>query len=70
MVVLMFIEISKRKLESYKRAERLAREIRYQLQSESLRDEKRVANFCVHWMDKTGKIKYERPEKVPKMWYE
>lgn len=61
----MNIRISKRKLESYKRAERLAREVRYQLQSAAYRDEGRVGKFCIHWMRTTGEVKYERPKKAP-----
>lgn len=58
----MGVTISKRKLESYKRAELVARELRYQLSSASHRDDKRLAQLCIHWMRMTGNIKYDRPE--------
>jgi len=58
----MLVEISKRKLESYRRAEVIARECRYQLQSVSYRNETRIADAVIHWMGTTGKIKYDRPE--------
>lgn len=52
--------LSKRKLESYKRAEVVCRELRYQIGSNKL-DMNRVAGLIIKWMDKTGNIKYERP---------
>ena len=61
----MQINISKRKLESYKRAEIVARELRYQLQRPSYRNEQRLGEAVIRWMDTTGKIKYERPTLTP-----
>ena len=61
----MEIEISKRKLESYKRAELVCRELRYQLSDRRNADPSTLAKFCIHWYrisDKNGQI---RPEKVP-----
>lgn len=58
----MQIKISKRKLESYKRAELLARELRFQLtRPYGQSDMESVSNYLIRWMDKTGKIKFERP---------
>lgn len=59
------MEISKRKLESYRRAELVAQELRYQLMSASFHDEKRLVKLVLHWMRVTGKTKYERPGKSP-----
>jgi hypothetical protein len=59
--------ISKRKLESYKRAEKVAREFRYQMSSARYEDWNNVAKYVIHWMDMTGKIKYERPKKLRKV---
>lgn len=59
----MKIEISKRKLESYKRAESLARECRYQFADNRRRDLPAIVDFVIHWMDSTGNIKYDRPNK-------
>jgi len=56
----MKIEISKRKLESYKRAEKVCRELRYQI-SDNKMDMDKIAGLVIKWMDKTSKIKYERP---------
>lgn len=57
--------LSKRKLESYRRAELLARELRHQMCSVSYRDEQRLFKFLISWMRKTGKIKYDRPGSAP-----
>jgi len=54
------IKLSSRKLESYKRAETPARELRYQL-SNNIWDGKLLGNLLLSWMNKTGKIKYEKP---------
>ena len=58
------MEISARKLESYKRAEMVARELRFVLSDDRNGTEvnysilfKRVSD----WMKITGNIKYERP---------
>ena len=59
----MNIEISKRKLESYKRAEKVAQELRYQMQSVSFKDEEALFDFVIHWMRTTGDIKFERPQR-------
>ncbi len=56
-------EISKRKLESYKLAEKVCREFRYQITDKRRDDMNSVMKYLLKWMDKTGKIKYERPEK-------
>ena len=55
-------EISKRKLESYKRAEKTCREFRYQITHASRNDMNSVMKYLLKWMDKTGDIKYDRPE--------
>ena len=52
--------LSKLKLESYKRAEIVCRELRYQIANNNL-DMNKVASLVIKWMDKTGNIKYERP---------
>ena len=59
----MKAEISKRKLESYKRAEAVAQELRYQLSHWREEDNQRLYDFVISWMNSTGKIKYERPAK-------
>jgi hypothetical protein len=56
------MEISKRKLESYKRAEMVARECRYQLADNRKRDASAMADMVIYWMRSTGNIKYERPK--------
>ena len=57
------MEPSKRKFESYRRAELVCRELRYQLAKvgDGI-DLERLSDFVIKWMDVTGKIKYERPE--------
>jgi len=55
--------LSKRKLESYKRAEIVARELRYQLSISRYREEiniNRLFKKLFKWMNVTGKIKYEK----------
>ena len=54
------IVISQRKLESYKQAEKVCRELRYQISDNNI-DLDGLAGLLLKWMDKTGKIKYERP---------
>jgi len=54
--------ISKRKMESYRRAELVCRELRFQMGGQHAhQDLKRTIDLLIYWMDKTGKIKYERP---------
>ena len=53
--------ISKRKLESYKRAELVAREVRYLIAHNEEMGAK-IADLCIDWMKVTGKIKNARPE--------
>jgi hypothetical protein len=57
----MGTKISKRKEESYRRAETVCRELRYQLSHAQNWDSEKLSGFLVKWMDKTGKIKFERP---------
>jgi len=57
----MKAEISKRKLESYKRAEAVARELRYQFTHNANKDQQILLDLLIHWMKVTGEIKYERP---------
>lgn len=56
-------EISKRKLESYERAEKVCRELRFQVAKPGITrpDLNRSIDLLIKWMDKTGKIKFERP---------
>lgn len=58
----MEIKISKRKLESYKRAEKVCQELRYQIAHAQRMNMESVSNFLIKWMDKTGNLKYERPK--------
>jgi hypothetical protein len=60
----MLVEISKRKLESYKRAEKLAREVRYQLSHAQRQDLGSISDFVIYWMRSTGNIAFKRPKKV------
>ena len=55
--------LTKRQLESYKRAEELAREVRYQISDPRCKDRDRLAYFLEKWMKVADSIKYERPEK-------
>lgn len=59
----MKIEISKRKLESYKRAEAVAQEARHQLRSASVDNPARLADFVIYWMRSTGNVKFNRPDR-------
>lgn len=52
--------VNKRKLESYKRAEIVCRELRYQISNNNI-DMDKVAGLILKWMDKSGKIKYIKP---------
>ena len=63
------MNISKRKMESYRRAELVCRELRFQIGGKfAHQDLERAVDLLTYWMDKTGKIKYERPEpKVSKL---
>jgi hypothetical protein len=63
----MLVEISKRKLESYKRAEAVAQELRRQVSGH--RDDidmNVLADFVIHWMRTTGSVKFHVPKK-PKL---
>jgi 3-deoxy-D-manno-octulosonic-acid transferase len=54
--------ISKRKLESYKRAEMLSQEVRRQFSSIGMRrDENQLGEFLIYWMKVTGSVKYDIP---------
>ena len=54
--------ISKRKLESYKRAEKVAQEARRQCSAAYNSDPNQLSEFVINWMRVTGKIKYEIPK--------
>lgn len=56
------VYISQRKLESYKRAEKVCREFRYQITYKGRNDMNSVVDYLLKWMDVTGKIKFKRPE--------
>lgn len=60
------MKLSKRKLESYKRAEMVAREARAQLSMSGALDQERLTNLIVYWMRSTGSIKWDRPNQ-PKL---
>lgn len=54
--------ISKRKLESYKRAETVCRELRFHISNNSFNSsEKSLFDLLIKWMNKTGNIKYRKP---------
>ena len=58
----MTINISKRKLESYKRAELIAKEVRYLMaRNMQLLSNDKLFELLKNWMNVTGKIKYKRP---------
>lgn len=59
-------KISKRKLESYKRAEKVCQEFRYQMTMANREDWNSVAGYLLHWMNVTGNIKYDRPKELRK----
>ena len=53
--------ISKRKLESYKRAEKVSQEARRYITNCHKLEPNLLADFVIHWMKVTGNIKYEIP---------
>ena len=56
-------EISKRKMESYKRAEEVCQEFRYQMVMACREDWNSVCDYLFRWMKVTGdKIKFKRPK--------
>ena len=58
-------KISKRKLESYKRAEMVCQELRYQLAMACREDFYSVSKYLLHWQKVTGeKARYKRPKKI------
>lgn len=59
-------EISKRKLESYKRAEAVAQAARIYLQNCHKLQPNELLEHVLHWMKVTGKVKYEKPLPPPK----
>ncbi len=60
-------EISKRKLESYKRAEAVAQVARKYLQNCHKENPNELLEHVLHWMKVTGKVKYEKPKPAPKI---
>ncbi len=59
-------KISKRKMESYKRAEEVCQEFRHQMALACREDWNKVVPYMLRWMEVTGKIKFERPKKLRK----
>ena len=59
-------EISKRKLESYKRAEAVAQVARIYLQNCHKLQPNELLEHVLHWMKVTGNVKYEKPSLPPK----
>jgi hypothetical protein len=61
-------KLSKRKLESYKRAEKVCQELRYQIAAPNYgkMDMDLVLEYLLSWMGKTSRIKYKRPEPLRK----
>ena len=57
-------KISKRKMESYKRAEIVCQELRYQLSDVNRGDMEKVTGYLLYWMRITGNVKYNRPKKL------
>ncbi len=57
-------KVSKRKMESYKRAEMVCQELRYQFSIACREDMNSVIDYLIHWMKVTGKIKNDRPRKL------
>lgn len=55
--------ISKRKLERYERAERVARELRYQLSHAQNWDAEVLIHYLLEWMQLTGSACFDRPQK-------
>jgi hypothetical protein len=54
-------KISKRKMESYKRAEKVCQEFRYQMVFAFRENWGEVVKYLSRWMNVTGKIRYLRP---------
>jgi len=59
-------KISKRKMESYKRAEMVCQELRHQMTMACREDWNEVLKYLLYWMDTTGNLKYNRPKKIRK----
>ena len=60
-------KISKRKLKSYKRAEMVCQEFRYQITNNANRENlSLISDYLIRWVKVTGNIKYERPKKLRK----
>ena len=57
-------KISKRKMESYKRAEMACQELRYQLSDNRRMDLNKVSDYLLFWMRSTENIKYDRPKNI------
>ena len=57
-------KISKRKIESYKRAEKVCQEFRYQADLACRENWNEVHKYLLQWMKVTGNIKFERPKKL------
>ena len=56
------MDISKRKLKSYQRAELVCRELRFQLGGKVCdQDLSKAVELLISWMRVTGKVKYIRP---------
>ncbi len=64
----MNIEISKRKLESYKRAEMVCQELRYQIANNANKEDlPKVCQYLLYWKKiASNKICYERPKEIKK----
>ena len=60
-------EISKRKIESYKRAEAVAQAARIYLQNCHKLHPNDLLEHVLHWMKVTGKVKYDKPNPAPKI---
>ena len=58
-------KISKRKLESYKRAEMVCQELRHQIANNGI-NESRLCNYAIYWLKVTGNIKFELPKEINK----
>jgi len=61
----MINKISKRKMESYKRAEMVCQELRHQIAS-NRDDMGKVLKHLSRWMKVTGNIKFNRPKEIKK----
>ena len=56
-------KISKRKLESYKRAEKVCQEFRYQIAIACRKDWAAVVPYLINWMNVTSnKLNFKRPD--------